>query len=153
MSHTHKPLKNIFRSNLLIYKDYLGHYRQQMSMLSTGSENLMMAMSQLQWMALWLTGRGPCDRALTPMTSYRLDLAGILAVLYLLCALTEHSSTSITTKQELFCDNAAAVVCANNPIIPGIKLYIATDYDLCKEIETTKEFGIELKKLGQSTPR
>eukprot|EP00957_Ditylum_brightwellii_P135188 10307271-Ditylum_brightwellii.AAC.1 len=79
------------------------------------------------------------------MTSYRTELTGILADLYLILALAQHSDTTISTQQEIFCHNAAAVVHANTPIAPGICSYIAVDYDLSQEIATAKSSGIDLK--------
>eukprot|EP00957_Ditylum_brightwellii_P090064 6858918-Ditylum_brightwellii.AAC.1 len=79
--------------------------------------------------------QGPCDDAKSLMTSSCTELAGILAALYLLRALSSYSQTQINTKQTILCNNAAVVSRANMPIGPGIKHYIATDYDIVKEIE------------------
>eukprot|EP00957_Ditylum_brightwellii_P039307 2973644-Ditylum_brightwellii.AAC.1 len=56
-----------------------------------------------------------------------------------------HPDTTISTQQELFCDNAAAVIHANTSITPYICSYIAADYDLSQEIATSKSSDIDLK--------
>eukprot|EP00957_Ditylum_brightwellii_P145910 11111071-Ditylum_brightwellii.AAC.1 len=62
---------------------------------------------------LYTTGKtiryqGPCDGAKDLMTSYRMELSGILSALYLIRAFTEFSNTAITSAPPLFCDNSAA---------------------------------------------
>eukprot|EP00957_Ditylum_brightwellii_P084800 6447643-Ditylum_brightwellii.AAC.1 len=69
---------------------------------------------------------------------------GILAVLYLLRTIAQHTASIISTKQKLFCDNATAVTHANTTFALSIKSYIAADYDLSKERETIKATGLDL---------
>eukprot|EP00957_Ditylum_brightwellii_P154262 11739527-Ditylum_brightwellii.AAC.1 len=89
--------------------------------------------------------QGLCNGAAALMMLYRSELSEILTALYLLCALAEHSETRITKQQELFCNNAATVVRANTPIVLGTRSYMAADYDLSQEIESTKAYDIDLK--------
>eukprot|EP00957_Ditylum_brightwellii_P090096 6861360-Ditylum_brightwellii.AAC.1 len=79
------------------------------------------------------------------MTSYCTKLAGILAVLYLLRALSSYSQMQINTKQTILCNNAAAVSRANMPIGSGIKHYIPADYDIVKEIEEVKRLDLDMQ--------
>eukprot|EP00957_Ditylum_brightwellii_P062929 4775389-Ditylum_brightwellii.AAC.1 len=53
--------------------------------------------------------QGPCGGAKLLMTSYCTELAGILAAVYLLRALSSYSQTQITKKQTILCDNKAAI--------------------------------------------
>eukprot|EP00957_Ditylum_brightwellii_P078929 6001214-Ditylum_brightwellii.AAC.1 len=46
------------------------------------------------------------------------ELTGILSALYLLCALSQYSGNPIITKQQVYCDNMAAVTCLNTSIRP-----------------------------------
>eukprot|EP00957_Ditylum_brightwellii_P095901 7306921-Ditylum_brightwellii.AAC.1 len=64
------------------------------------------------------------------MSSYRIELTGILSALYLLNALSDYLGIHITTRQSLHCDNAAAVSRANKTIDPGITACMTADYDL-----------------------
>eukprot|EP00957_Ditylum_brightwellii_P196035 14935963-Ditylum_brightwellii.AAC.1 len=87
--------------------------------------------------------QGPCNGAATFMTSYRAEMTGILAVLYVLCVLDNHSDKEISTQQVLYCDNSAAVTHANMPLSPGIKSHMVVDYDVSREIEYTKDSDID----------
>eukprot|EP00957_Ditylum_brightwellii_P149007 11345237-Ditylum_brightwellii.AAC.1 len=89
--------------------------------------------------------QSPCNGTKTLITSYRTKLAGILVTLYLLRALSSYSQTQLNTKQTVLCNNAAAVSKANMPINPGIKHYIAADYDIVKEIEEVKISGLDMQ--------
>eukprot|EP00957_Ditylum_brightwellii_P199681 15222108-Ditylum_brightwellii.AAC.2 len=51
----------------------------------------------------------------------------------------------ITTTQTLLCNNAAAVSRVNMLISPGIKHYIAADFDIVKEIEEVKSSGLDMQ--------
>eukprot|EP00957_Ditylum_brightwellii_P203710 15335888-Ditylum_brightwellii.AAC.1 len=79
------------------------------------------------------------------MTSYQTELTSILSVLYLLHALSSYSQSPITTKQTLLCNNAAEVSWTNAPVPPGIKQYVAVDYNIVKEIVVVKESGIKME--------
>ena len=81
------------------------------------------------------------------MTSYQTELTDILLALYLLHALSSYSQSPITTKQTLLCNNAAAVSQSNAPVPPGIKQYVAADYDIVKEIVVVKESGIKMQAV------
>eukprot|EP00957_Ditylum_brightwellii_P053297 4040791-Ditylum_brightwellii.AAC.1 len=87
----------------------------------------------------------PCDGAKSLMTSYCTELAGILAALYLLRALSPYSQTQINTKQTVLCINAAVVSRANRTFGPGIKHYTTTDYDIAKEIGKVKKSGLDMQ--------
>eukprot|EP00957_Ditylum_brightwellii_P059217 4494724-Ditylum_brightwellii.AAC.1 len=76
--------------------------------------------------------------------SCRTELTGILAALYLLRVLSVFTSISITSKQEVYCDNMAVVVHSNRPLEPGITAHIAADYDIMQEIWSVKDSGIDL---------
>eukprot|EP00957_Ditylum_brightwellii_P197350 15035632-Ditylum_brightwellii.AAC.1 len=78
------------------------------------------------------------------MSSYRTELTGILSALYLLHILPDYSGIHITTRQILYCDNAAAVSRANKTIDPGITAHMTADYDLVKEIEVVKSKCLDL---------
>eukprot|EP00957_Ditylum_brightwellii_P199636 15219045-Ditylum_brightwellii.AAC.1 len=65
--------------------------------------------------------------------------------MYLLHALSDFLGTAITTKQSIYCDNAAAVNRANKPINPGMTTCLTADYDLAKEIEVVKSKGVDLR--------
>eukprot|EP00957_Ditylum_brightwellii_P205624 15344665-Ditylum_brightwellii.AAC.1 len=76
--------------------------------------------------------------------SYCTELTGILATLYLLRALSSLASISITSKEEVYCNNVAVVVCSNRPLEPGITMHIAAEYDIKQEIWCIKNSGIDL---------
>eukprot|EP00957_Ditylum_brightwellii_P194797 14838416-Ditylum_brightwellii.AAC.1 len=78
------------------------------------------------------------------MTSYRSELTGILSALYILKALSQCTTTPLSHKQQLFCDNRAAVTHTNYTITLGIKVHIAADYNLSQEICSVKEEGVDL---------
>eukprot|EP00957_Ditylum_brightwellii_P193041 14698547-Ditylum_brightwellii.AAC.1 len=78
------------------------------------------------------------------MTSYQTELTGILSALYLLHVLLSYSHIPVTTKQALHCNNTAAVSQVNIPVPPGIKHYIAADYDIVKEIKVVMNSGINM---------
>eukprot|EP00957_Ditylum_brightwellii_P061496 4667627-Ditylum_brightwellii.AAC.1 len=42
-------------------------------------------------------------------------------------------------------NNAAAVYWTNAPVPPGIKQYVAADYDIVKEIKVVMESGIDMQ--------
>eukprot|EP00957_Ditylum_brightwellii_P119645 9128541-Ditylum_brightwellii.AAC.1 len=88
--------------------------------------------------------QGPCGSARSMMSSYRTELTNILSALYLLHALSDYSGIHITTRQLLYCDNAAAVSRANKIIDPGIMACMTADYNLVKEIEVVKSKGLDL---------
>eukprot|EP00957_Ditylum_brightwellii_P163785 12469291-Ditylum_brightwellii.AAC.1 len=79
------------------------------------------------------------------MTSYQTELTGILLALYLLHALSSYSQSLITTKQTLLCNNDAVVSQTNAPVPPGIKKYVAADYNIVKELVVVKETGIKMQ--------
>eukprot|EP00957_Ditylum_brightwellii_P204948 15341511-Ditylum_brightwellii.AAC.1 len=81
------------------------------------------------------------------MTSYCTELAGILAALHLLRALSSYSQMQINTKQTILCDNAAAVSRTNRIFGPGIKHYTTTEYNIAKEIDTVKKSGLDLQAI------
>eukprot|EP00957_Ditylum_brightwellii_P119328 9103343-Ditylum_brightwellii.AAC.1 len=83
--------------------------------------------------------QGPCDGNDSLMTLYRTKLAGILPALYLLQAIIKFTTTSPACAPLLLCDNIAAVKQTYNPILPGIKTHISSDFNLIQEIETIKQ--------------
>eukprot|EP00957_Ditylum_brightwellii_P045895 3481042-Ditylum_brightwellii.AAC.1 len=89
--------------------------------------------------------QGPCNGAMTLMTSYRAELTDILSALYLLCAMAEFSKSEIVSAPTLLCDNSAAVFCINTLIYPGICAHLAADYNIYKEITTLLKANIKRK--------
>eukprot|EP00957_Ditylum_brightwellii_P091651 6978774-Ditylum_brightwellii.AAC.1 len=79
------------------------------------------------------------------MTSHCTELAGFLAALYLLRALSSYSQMQINTKQTILCNNAGAVSRANTTFGPGIKHYITADYNIAKEIDTVKKSDLNMQ--------
>eukprot|EP00957_Ditylum_brightwellii_P123826 9439090-Ditylum_brightwellii.AAC.1 len=75
------------------------------------------------------------------------ELTGILSALYLLQALAEYKKMLIMQKQELYCDNIAAVHRANTPLEPGIWACVEAAYDITQKISDTKEAGIRLSTV------
>jgi len=72
---------------------------------------------------------GPIDGHPDLVTSYRAELSGIVATLYLiyrLCQFYKISEGAMT----LYCDNKAALANAFKTIKPGITPYLTTDHDL-----------------------
>eukprot|EP00957_Ditylum_brightwellii_P024764 1871379-Ditylum_brightwellii.AAC.1 len=74
----------------------------------------------------------PCDGAKPLMMLYQTELAGILAAVYLLCALSSYFQMQITTKQTILCHNKAAVSQANTTFGPEIKHHTTADYNIAK---------------------
>eukprot|EP00957_Ditylum_brightwellii_P014125 1064998-Ditylum_brightwellii.AAC.1 len=89
--------------------------------------------------------QGPCDSNSSPMTSYRTELTGILSALYPLQALIKYKNTTLHESPVLYCDNISAVKATNTAIWPGIKHHVSSDFDIMKEIHSTKQ-GIAFLK-------
>eukprot|EP00957_Ditylum_brightwellii_P117414 8955579-Ditylum_brightwellii.AAC.1 len=64
---------------------------------------------------------------------------------YCATVLSSYSRSLITNKQTLLCDNAAAVFQTNAPVPPGIKQYVAADYNIVKEIEVVMKSRIDMQ--------
>jgi hypothetical protein len=75
------------------------------------------------------TSVGPVDGHPSLVTSFRAELSGIIACLYIIHRICHHyqlESGSCT----LYCDNKGALSNAFRPIRPGITPYLRTDHDL-----------------------
>eukprot|EP00957_Ditylum_brightwellii_P041014 3105505-Ditylum_brightwellii.AAC.1 len=83
--------------------------------------------------------QGPCDGNSSLMTSYRMELTGILSALYLLQALIKYKHTALQESLLLYCDNISVVNATNTVIWPGIKQHVSSDFDIIKEIHDTKQ--------------
>eukprot|EP00957_Ditylum_brightwellii_P022814 1721008-Ditylum_brightwellii.AAC.1 len=88
---------------------------------------------------------GTCDRVPQLISSYQTELTGILSVLYLICTLSSFTHNQITREQELLCDNLSAVHRMSIDTPPGIRLHLATDFDMINEIMKEKENRPEVK--------
>eukprot|EP00957_Ditylum_brightwellii_P163719 12464371-Ditylum_brightwellii.AAC.1 len=78
--------------------------------------------------------QGQFDGLPVLMSSYRTKLAGILAALYFLNALCDYSKQQVLVQLPLYCDNAAAVLTANLPTLPGLKAHLCADYDIAAKV-------------------
>jgi hypothetical protein len=89
--------------------------------------------------------QGPCDGAPALMSSFRAELAGILASLYFLNALTTFTGRQFTEQVPIYCDNIAAVKTAKVAATPtGLKAHLSADYDIITEIRSEIGTGIPL---------
>jgi hypothetical protein len=79
-----------------------------------------------------LQGAGPVDGHPTLMSSYRSELGGLLALLYLIHRIClSHQVTS--GKVMIFCDNKGALANTFRPKTPSLTQFLTTDYDLLEE--------------------
>eukprot|EP00957_Ditylum_brightwellii_P051238 3884876-Ditylum_brightwellii.AAC.1 len=72
------------------------------------------------------------------MSSYRTELAGILAALYCLNALCDYTKKQVLAQLPLYCDNAAAVLTAKSSTSPDLKAHVCADYDISAEVRTER---------------
>eukprot|EP00957_Ditylum_brightwellii_P136572 10414737-Ditylum_brightwellii.AAC.1 len=73
------------------------------------------------------------------MTSYRIELTGILSALYLLQLLLRYTHIILAECPPLYCDNNSAVTATNNGIQPGIKAHLSSDFDVISELYNVKQ--------------
>eukprot|EP00957_Ditylum_brightwellii_P123954 9449058-Ditylum_brightwellii.AAC.1 len=83
--------------------------------------------------------QGPCNGLPVLMSSYRTELAGILAVLYFLNTLCDYSKQQALAQLPLYCNNVAAVLTANSPTYPGLTAHLCADYDIAAEVRNKKK--------------
>eukprot|EP00957_Ditylum_brightwellii_P071546 5439548-Ditylum_brightwellii.AAC.1 len=86
---------------------------------------------------IWFEGPCDCNKAL--ITSYRVERAGILSVLYLLQAFVKYTGCNIIHTQDLLCDNISAVNKTNSTIPPGVRAHITPNYDVIHKIMEVKQ--------------
>jgi hypothetical protein len=79
-------------------------------------------------------GAGPTDGHPTSMSSYRTELGGILAALYIIHRICEYYAIS-SGKVILYCDNKGAIGNIFKPAISGISPYLSSNYDLLRLIK------------------
>eukprot|EP00957_Ditylum_brightwellii_P140628 10713228-Ditylum_brightwellii.AAC.1 len=83
--------------------------------------------------------QGPCNGSPVLMSSYRTELAGILAVLNFLNALCDYSKQQVLAQLPLYCNNAAVVLTANLPTHPGLKAHLCADYDIAAKVRNKRK--------------
>lgn len=74
------------------------------------------------------SGAGPDDGHPTLMSSYRLELGGLLASVYIFIPYA--TIITLISKVTLYCDNKGALTNALKRAPPGISPYTTSDYDL-----------------------
>jgi hypothetical protein len=72
---------------------------------------------------------GPVDGHPSLVISYRAELSGIIACLYIIYRVFQYYQLSAGSCM-LYCDNKGALKNAFQPIAPGITPYLKTDHDL-----------------------
>lgn len=80
------------------------------------------------------------------MSSYRLELGGILAALYIISRVCEYYNIDLG-ETTLFCDNKGAITKSFRPS-PGITPFLTTDYDLLFLIHKTVQ-ALPITIIGQ----
>lgn len=78
---------------------------------------------------------GPVDGHPKLVTSYRAELSGIIACLYLVYRICQYFQLN-SGKILLYCDNKGALENSFRPIYPGVTPYLKTDHDLVEIIRT-----------------
>eukprot|EP00957_Ditylum_brightwellii_P193991 14774421-Ditylum_brightwellii.AAC.1 len=91
--------------------------------------------------------QGPCDCHLSLISSYWMELRGILSALCLLKALSSYTSQVIAKKQGLYCNNISVINRTNTPLAPGIKTHTAPDHNVIQAIMKEKDSLSEFKVL------
>jgi hypothetical protein len=81
------------------------------------------------------SGAGQDDGHLSLLSSYRSELRGILAAIYIIFCIRAHSGIR-NGYVKIYCDNKGAITNAFQPVQPGISPYTTTDYDLFQAIKT-----------------
>jgi hypothetical protein len=74
-------------------------------------------------------GAGSTDGHSTSMSSYRTELGGIVAALYIIQRICEYYDMAVG-KATLYCDNKGALTKSFQPVTPGISPYMSPSYDL-----------------------
>jgi len=80
-----------------------------------------------------VTTTGPVDGHPSLVTSYRAELSGIIASLYLVYRICQYYNIETGTVR-LYCDNKGALTNSFRPIYPGITPYLKTDHDLIEVV-------------------
>jgi hypothetical protein len=80
------------------------------------------------------TGVGPVDGHPALLSSYRSELSGILAALYIVFHICQHYNITMG-QMTLYCDNKGALRNSFCPIKEGITPYLSTDHDLIELVQ------------------
>eukprot|EP00957_Ditylum_brightwellii_P113565 8658882-Ditylum_brightwellii.AAC.1 len=73
--------------------------------------------------------QGPCDGSPLLMTSFYIELSGILATLYFINALQDYTNKNFSAQLPLYCNNMAAVLITKKSTPPGITSHLCPDFD------------------------
>jgi hypothetical protein len=76
-----------------------------------------------------VAGAGPDDGHPTSMSSYRTELGGIVATLYIIYRICEYYEIT-TGEAKLYCDNKGALAHSFKPITPGLSPFLSPSYNL-----------------------
>jgi hypothetical protein len=81
------------------------------------------------------SGAGPVDGHPHLLSSFRAELSGILAAVYIISKISAYYKITIG-KFHLFCDNKGALKMAFKPMEVGITPYLNSDHDLVELIRS-----------------
>jgi hypothetical protein len=96
-----------------------------------------------------MAGAGPTDGHPSSMSSYRAELGGIVAALYVIHRICDYYSITMG-KATLYCDNKGAINNRFQTITPGLSQFLSPSYDLlllAKQLVTSMTWRISWQAI------